>query len=248
VIAFQLTLPAAAGDQVGTAPTELVSDMPVDVGFGLAVTSNYLFRGITNSSNDPAIQGYIEPRIGPIYASVWSSNVDFGEGLDGAEIDVGVGIRPQIDQLSLDIGYVHYFYAPDDLTPDYGELFGKGEYKFDDVVTLGSQIYFAPDYSQTDNNATYVEGNVKIALPEKFLLSGGIGYQFFEDPETPEQLVWNVGLSYAWDNGVKIDLRYWDTDLSQDECVFRSGFADGCDARVVATLSFETAWSALKGH
>jgi hypothetical protein len=70
----------------------------------------------------------------------------------------------------------------------------------------------------------------------------GIGYQFFENPDAFEQLAWTAGVSYDW-KAMTFDVRYWDTDLDDDECVARSGFADGCDARIVGTISFNTAWS-----
>jgi hypothetical protein len=72
----------------------------------------------------------------------------------------------------------------------------------------------------------------------------GIGYQFFEDPNAFEQLAWTAGASYYW-KSLTFDVRYWDTDLTDTECVVRSGFSDGCDARVVGTISLDTTWSAL---
>jgi predicted NodU family carbamoyl transferase len=58
---------------------------------------------------------------------------------------------------------------------------------------------------------------------------------------------WTVGVSYAW-KSLTFDVRYWDTDLSDNACVVQSGFADGCDGRVVATISLDLAWSALRNH
>ena len=81
-------------------PLVATPGVPFDVAFGVALTSDYVSRGITNSNSRPAIQGYIEPsvelpNIGTAYINVWSSNVDYGEGFEGAEIDVAGGIRPQ---------------------------------------------------------------------------------------------------------------------------------------------------------
>ena len=71
---------------------------------------------------------------------MWSSNVDYGEGFEGAEIDVAGGIRPQFGPVSLDVGYVHYFYTPEHVSPDYGEIFAKADYNYNDVVTFGGRI------------------------------------------------------------------------------------------------------------
>lgn len=241
VFACGLDEPAAAKDEdiVGpdTPPASPASEVPdLDVAFGFALTSDYVSRGITNSANKPAMQGYIEPNYGMGYVGVWSSNVDYGAGFKGAEIDVGGGIRPSIGSLSLDLGYVHYFYSPQDVSPDYGEFYAKADYDVDGKVTLGARVFFAPDYNQSGETATFVAGGIRIPLPHDFSAYGGIGYQFFEDPDAFEQLAWTAGITYSL-KAVSFDLRYWDTNLSEGECAVRSGFSDGCDARVVGTFS-----------
>jgi uncharacterized protein (TIGR02001 family) len=207
-----------------------------DIALGLAVTSDYVSRGITNSDSMPALQGYIEPNYGIFYAGVWSSNVDYGAGFRGAEIDVGGGIRPSFGSLSLDLGYVHYFYSPKHVSPDYGELYAKADYDIDGKITLGARIFFAPDYNQSGETGTFVAGGAKVPLPHDITIYGGVGYQFFEDPSAFEQLAWTVGASYAWKE-LTFDVRYWDTDLTNAECAVRSGFGDGCDSRIVGTIS-----------
>lgn len=146
------------------------------------------------------------------------------------------------------IGYVHFFYAPADVSPDYGEIFAKTDYTFgeDDKYTLRALIFFAPDFSQTGKTATWIiAGGGKVKPWKNIGVYAGVGYQFFEDPNArPEHMAWTAGISYYW-KSVTFDLRYWDTNLTANECVIRSEFADGCDARVVGTVSFDTRWSAL---
>lgn len=239
-----LPVPPTAPPGAEPAPTFL--GLPFDIGFGIAVTSDYVSRGITNSAGHPAVQGYIEPSLGPLYFNVWASNVDFGsEEFEGAEIDTAVGLRHEIGKFSGDIGYVHYFYAPEEVSPDYGEIYGKGDFAATDFLTLGTRVFFAPDYNQSGKNATWVAGGAKVSLPHDFSVYGGVGFQFFEDPDAFEQLAWMVGGSYNW-KSLTFDLRYWDTDLSENECEFRSGIQHGCDARIVGTVSFDTSWSALR--
>ena len=238
----------APGEEYG--PLATTPGIPFDIAFGISLTTDYVSRGITNNNSSPAIQGYIEPYIelpnlGTAYVNVWASNVDYGEGFEGAEIDVAAGIRPQFGQLSLDLGYVHYFYSPKHVSPDYGEIFAKADYNFDDKLTVGARVFFAPDFNQSGNTATWVAAGVRVPLPNDFSVYGGIGYQFFEDPDAFEQLAWTAGLSYNW-KAVTLDLRYWGTDLSDNECVARSGFSDGCDSRVVATISFDTSFTEVK--
>ena len=231
---------------VEAAPEPTFLNLPFDIAFGIAGTSDYVSRGITNSAGHPAIQGYIEPSLGPFYFNMWSSNVDFGdEEFEGAEIDTAFGMRHDIGRASLDLGYVHYFYAPEDVSPDYGEIYGKGDFNVTDYLTLGGRVFFAPDYNQSGKTATFVAGGAKVTLPHDIKVYGGVGYQFFEDPDAFEQLAWMAGASYSW-KSVTFDLRYWDTDLSEDECLSRSGIQHGCDARIVGTVSIDTSWSALR--
>jgi uncharacterized protein (TIGR02001 family) len=225
-----------------------------DMAIGVAGTTDYVSRGITQTGNDPAIQGYIEPSygLGPVlgdaFVNIWSSNVDFGSGFNGAEIDVAGGIKPKFlgPKWSPNIGYVHYFYAPEDISPDYGEIYAKTDYTFgqDDRFTLRALVFFAPDFSQTGKTATWVAGGGRVKFWKNFAAYAGVGYQFFEDPNAFEQLAWTAGASYYW-KSLTFDVRYWDTNLNGDECIVRSGFRDGCDARVVGTISLDTTWSAL---
>jgi uncharacterized protein (TIGR02001 family) len=216
-----------------------------DIGFGISGTTDYVSRGITQSDSSPAIQGYIEPTYGIGYVNVWSSNVDFGDDFRGAEIDVAAGVRPEFGSLKLNVGWVHYFYAPNSVSPAYGEIYTKADYAITDKVTLAGRLFFAPDFNQSGNTATFIAGGAKVALPHDFSVYGGIGYQFFEDDAAFEDLAWTAGLSYAWKQ-LTFDLRYWDTDLADDECVARSGFDDGCDARVVGTISWDFTLSSLR--
>jgi uncharacterized protein (TIGR02001 family) len=256
VIAVMFATAAVGGEQgdptapIEPAPLAAAADMPFDIAVGIALTTNYVSRGITNSNSKPAIQGYIEPSIevgdfGAAYLNVWSSNVDYGAGFDGAEIDVAGGFRPEFGPLSLDIGYVHYFYSPKYVSPDYGEIFAKADYNFNDKLTVGGRVFFAPDFNQSGNTATWVAGGVRVPLPHDFTAYAGIGYQFIDDPEAFEQLAWMAGVSYSW-KAVTFDVRYWDTDLDGDGCLARSGFSNGCDATIVGTLSFDTSLSQVR--
>jgi uncharacterized protein (TIGR02001 family) len=247
----------AREDEIEAAPIPVAPAGKFDMAFGVVGTTDYVSRGITQDDSSPAIQGYVEPSygLGPVlgdaFVNIWSSNVDFGDDFRGAEIDVAGGIKPKFlgPKWSPNFGYVHYFYAPEDVSPDYGEIYAKTDYKFgkDDKYTLRGLIFFAPDFSQTGKTATWIAGGGKVAFWKNFAAYAGVGYQFFEDPNAFEQLAWTAGLSYYW-KSLTFDVRYWDTNLKDDECVVRSGFADGCDARVVGTISLDTTWSALRNR
>ena len=142
-----------------------------------------------------------------------------------------------------DLGYVHYFFSPKRVSPDYGEIFGKVKYVFEKFA-LGAEMDFAPNINQTGTTATYVEGNAELYFSDEFWFSGGVGYQFAENPGPFEYLTWNAGVSYTL-KAVTLDLRYSDTTLSGDECIYNTGFSNGCDARIFGTIYVDTAFSKL---
>ncbi len=75
----------------------------------------YVFRGISQTDEGPAIQGGFDATCGIFYAGVWASNLDFGG--DGAgndianiEIDFYAGIKPKTGRITWDLGVIYYAY------------------------------------------------------------------------------------------------------------------------------------------
>jgi uncharacterized protein (TIGR02001 family) len=195
-----------------------------DVAFGAAVTSNYIFRGITQSNDRPAFQAYMEASYGMIYAGLWGSTVDF-EDDNKAELDVTVGVRPEFGNLTLDIGYVRYLYTADG--DCCGEAFAKADYKINDMFGVGAEVFH--DF---EAETTYLRGHGSVALPADFELSGGIGIY-----AQVSQLDWDLGVSRTFADVATLDLRY-------------HGYNDDVDTthKFAASLSFDTSLSALRGN
>jgi Bacterial protein of unknown function (Gcw_chp) len=59
VAAIALATPPAAADQAPALPGP---PNPWDLAFGGGITSDYIFRGITQSNHKPSIAAYFEPR------------------------------------------------------------------------------------------------------------------------------------------------------------------------------------------
>ena len=51
--------------------------------FNIGGTSDYVFRGVSQSDNEPALQGGADIGWGILYAGVWASMVDFDEAPAG---------------------------------------------------------------------------------------------------------------------------------------------------------------------
>ena len=183
--------PAATVEPTTTLPTPT---WPFDFAFGVALTTDYVSRGITNSNSRPAVQGYVEPSFGPAYVNVWSSNVDYGAGFEGAEIDAALGLRHEFGPAVARRRVCPLFLFSGRCQPGLRRTLRQADYNVEDMFTIGGRLFFAPDYNQTGDTATFIAGGVEVPLPHDFSVYGGIGYQFFEDPDAFEQLAWTAGV------------------------------------------------------
>lgn len=96
-------------------------------------TSDYTFNGVSQTGNDPALQGSLGYGFDSgWYVSSFTSNVDFGGDDDTwLELDGYVGRVYQLNQdLSLDVGLAYYTYHGDSFSDEYNypELYSKFGY------------------------------------------------------------------------------------------------------------------------
>ncbi len=77
--------------------------------FSITGTSDYVFRGVTQTDGDPTIQGAINVGYGIFYAGIWASGVDFGDDAD-IEADYYAGIKPTWGKATFDFGVIYYDY------------------------------------------------------------------------------------------------------------------------------------------
>ncbi len=98
----------------------------------VSLTSDYKFRGISQSDESPAIQGGLDyAHDSGFYVGTWASSVDFdtnGAGYDGSlELDVYAGFGNTIgdSDFGYDVGVMYYAYPGDDgAEGDYFEFYG----------------------------------------------------------------------------------------------------------------------------
>jgi uncharacterized protein (TIGR02001 family) len=81
--------------------------------WNLGVTSDYIFRGISQNRRNPAVQGGVDMTYGIFYAGIWGSDVNFGQNPDGTsvanvEVDYYAGIKPVLGPVTFDLGVIHY--------------------------------------------------------------------------------------------------------------------------------------------
>lgn len=214
---------------------------------GTAVlTTDYIFRGLSQTKENPAVQASFDATYGIFYAGVWGSNVDFGVPGQDIEIDYYAGIRPTWKGTTFDIGGIAYTYPGSCQAacglgdPDYFEVKAGAAYTFNEKLTVGITNYWSPDFAADGGDADAVEGVVGYAFAGKLFnffapsVSGLIGYQTVD--AFGDYTYWNAGLTLGFLERWSADVRYWDTDASDATCVAFASFASNCDARVVGTV------------
>ena len=197
--------------------------------FNAAATSDYVFRGVSQTEEEPALSAGADVTVGQFYAGAWASNVSFpGDDDTNAEVDLYGGFRPEVAGWNLDLGVVGYLYTnqPDGADYGYAEIKAAAS-RAVGPATVGAAIYYSPDFfGAAEDEATYVEVNAAVSPADKWTVSGGLGRQFLSSDF--DYTTWNVGAAYQLTSNLAVDVRYHDTD--------EHDFGDIYGSRAVASL------------
>ncbi len=196
----------------------------------VALTTDYVFRGTSQTDNGPAIQGGFDfAHNTGLYAGAWASNVDFGDGDDSnVEIDYYLGFGSEFSGISYAVGGIYYDY-PSEGFRDYWEAYGSLGYDFG-LASAKVGFNYSDDFFAQTGEATYTSVGVDVPLPYEAKLALGYGYQTIDKGEDYNH--YSIGLSRDF-FGLGFDVSYHDTDLSDSEC----GDDNLCDSRFVFTIS-----------
>ena len=204
------------------------SAQDADFAFNAAVASDYVFRGVSQTSEDPALQVGVDMTTGAgFYVGAWASNVDFGDETS-IEFDLYGGYRTEVEGFAVDFGVVSYGYVDAPAIPNAGYSyveFKAAASRAIGPVTAGAAVYYSPDFFGFDEKATYVEGNLAFSPAAKWSVSGAFGKQFLDVSD--DYTTWNAGVGFAFTDNLVVDVRYHDTDVDN---------ADIYDGRVVGTV------------
>ncbi|MCQ4161049.1 TorF family putative porin [Roseomonas sp. GC11] len=207
-----------------------------------ALSSDYLFRGISQTRNRPAVQLTLDVQHeSGFYVGAFASNVTFPGSNARQELDVLAGYRFEVAGVSLDLGGVYYAYPGYDKPEgsydyNYFEAILKASYTVDPVKLVGT-VAWSPDFYFQSGSATYVEGGADVSLPYEFTLAGRYGYQWIDKNSrygAPDYANWSVAVSREIVGGFTLTVGYYDTNLSKTECFAGTKF---CDSRAMVSLS-----------
>ncbi|GAA0627250.1 TorF family putative porin [Brevundimonas kwangchunensis] len=194
----------------------------------VAVVSDYVFRGVSQTEEDAAISAGVDMTSGVFYAGAWASNVSFaGDDDTGIEADVYAGVRPESGGFNWDFGVVGYLYdEPEALDYDYVELKAAAS-RAVGPATVGAAVFWSPDFfGASEDEATYAEVNAAFAPADRWTVSGAVGRQWLSSDL--DYTTWNIGAAWALTDTLAVDLRYHDTD--------EHDFGQIYESRAVASL------------
>lgn len=189
--------------------------------YNAAVSTDYIFRGLSQTKGKAALSGGVDAASGMVYAGAWLSNVDFGptagdpENKTNVEYDLYAGVKPAVEGINLDIGIIRYGYASAPSAANYDYWEGKIlASKAIGDVTFGGAFYYSPEYFGETGAAYYYEANAAYVLPIKATVSGAIGYQDLDEEKAgiTGYTTWNLGVTYPLNDHFGIDVRYSGTE------------------------------------
>ncbi len=196
----------------------------------VALSSDYVFRYVSQTQEEPAISGGFDLDTGTgIYLGTWASNVDFGDDAT-VEIDFYGGYATEFDNgLGIDVGVIDYEYFDDDANDNLIEIYGGASYKW-----LSATAYFGVDNSldagDTDN---YIWLEAGVEYPAGPVTLGATIGTLDSDVADSDYSGWSVGASTDA-AGLSFGLTYYDTDSDGEKI-----FGDNADGRVVFSISKE---------
>jgi len=146
----------------------------------LALTSDYVWRGTTQTQGDFAAQAGLKWNAGNgLYASAWGSNVEFAPDTHASsELDLVLGWNGVLSEdWTLDANLTNYRYPSTTVELDWTELNGTLTWKQDYWLQLG----WSNDAMASDANGTYAQLGARLPLGERFRLEAALGHYWLDD-------------------------------------------------------------------
>ena len=209
-----------------------------NVGFA----SDYRFRGISQTYEDPAIQGGFDyAHSSGFYLGTWGSNVE-SLSLNGAnmEWDVYGGYTFSVGDVAVNVGGLYYWYPSQTnnaVDIDTFELYAGATWKWLNVKYSHSttELFGIVD----SENSGYLEANVNVPLPADVTLGLHYGYQgvagSISGVDNDSYSDWKISVSKPI-LGFNVSLAYVDTDVESSNVTwgYNTAVTKGTDVEDLA--------------
>ncbi|MBI1423739.1 MAG: hypothetical protein GC149_09770 [Gammaproteobacteria bacterium] len=179
---------------IGVGILGLAATAQADLTANAGVTTNYVFRGVTQTDDNPAIQGGIDyTHPSGFYAGAWGSNVKFpNAGGSALEYDLYAGFNFEVAQdVKLDVGYITYNYTDSTVNDNFSndEVFIGAKYQnFAAYYYNGNAKLSAYDHQYFDLRYT-------LALPQD--IKASLHYGHLDNNNAPDAD--DIGIRFSKD-------------------------------------------------
>jgi len=202
-----------------------------ELGANVALTSDYVFRGFTQTDEGWALQGGFDLNHGSgFYLGTWGSNVKYleddtvnPEDRADIEIDVYVGYSKELDGgFSYDLSALQYMYpgAGSDLNYDYSEFnLGVG-YSLPAGMEFGLSYNYSPEWFGKNGKAHHYAFNIGHSLSNGLGFGAFVAKQTFDenDKAGDDYVYYGASISYGVAD-FELSLNFSNTDLDNVEDV-----------------------------
>ena len=232
----------------GLAQAQQPPSSPHTLTGNIGLFSQYIFRGLTQTNGEPALQGGLDySHESGFYAGTWGSNIswlrDFGSYTAGGslELDIYGGYKGTIGKTDFgyDVGLLYYWY-PGNAAPspavkaDTLEVYGALSWKWLSAklsYALSDDVFGVQNADGTyylDLTATYPVPNTKLTLIAHYGMqefSGSTGA--FDNDANASYKDWKLGVSYSLPKDFTVGAFYSDTDMTSLQQSFYTPTAAG---------------------
>lgn len=240
-----LLLAAAASTLSGVA---VAQDSPHSFTGKVALYSEYEYRGISQTSEKPALQLNLDyGHASGFYAGTFITNIKWLK--DAAEVggfssnakiewDIYLGFKKEIvKDVTLDVGYLRYEYpSSSDFNPKpntdevyiglgYGPVSVKYSYALSDTFGVANS-----------EGSDFIEANLALPIADKVTLTGHVGHQKYKNSSALDYTVWKIGAVYDFGNGLNAGAYYKGTDAESSLYTYKG--KDWGKDRLVAFVSY----------
>lgn len=186
-----------------------------EISGNIAVSNNYIWRGLTQTQDQPAISGGLDyAHDSGFYVGTWVSNVEYAsDDAFSYENDIYAGFSGEYNDISYDIGYLYYNYN-EEADFDFSEIYlglGYGGFSATAFVFVHTEAeesdgvaIIGEDYDFDFANTYYISLDYGFSLPQAEGLDFGlhVGYHdgdfvdaFNFADGTDEYWDWNASVS-----------------------------------------------------
>jgi uncharacterized protein (TIGR02001 family) len=191
------------------------------------LASDYIFRGLTQTNEKPALQGGLEyDHLSGVYAGFWGSSISWLSDYStiaapvssSVEFDFYAGYRGKFNEdLGYDVGIYTYYY-PGDYPSGFSsanttEIYGSLAYKFLSLKyshTLTNAFGFADT-----KNSGYLDLSANYEFVPSWLLNAHAGHQRIDGIGVASYTDWKLGITKNLDKGFAVAIAYFDTNADK---------------------------------